>query len=229
MLYEEAKWVGENIRSNIGDIKRILNLGSSSLHFRTKIQPQIEEFIFSGLKEQGIEVIHSDIRKEEGVDIVGDFTDPVFVSQLAEMHFDMVVCCNLLEHLEERKHLINTLNSIIPSGGKLLITVPYKYPYHKDPIDTLYRPTVKELIADFSNYELINGTELRARRFVAEGNGKYQKNYFQLLCSKPISGIKIIARVCLPFYQPKVWKILAKDLKFMFQEFEVTCVVLQKK
>lgn len=230
MLFEEAQWVGKSILKYTESGKTVLNLGSSTNYARTILQPQMEKFIFAPLRKNNVKVIHSDISNEEGVDLVGDFTDPKFVQLLSEKKSDIVMCCNLLEHLEDRTLLVGALNKIVPENGYLLLTVPYQYPYHLDPIDTLYRPDVEELVTLFPYFELIEGKVLSAQRQVSLGGTvKYHKNYYQMLKDSPKLFAKLLFRTCLPFYKYPMWKITFNDLKRIFKPFTVTCVVLKKK
>lgn len=230
MLYEEAQWVGNNLTKTFHKGQQLLNLGSSTLYSRTVLQPHMNDFIFEPLKNAGIEVIHSDITFDEGVDLQGDFTDPTFIDRLKSSKFDGVLCCNLLEHLEDRTLLVNALNEIVPEQGFLLLTVPHQYPYHLDPIDTMYRPSVADLTKLFSDFSLVEGQVLQARRRV-DLNGRlvFHKNYFEMLKSTPSLFGRLIVRSCLPFYKYPQWKITVNDLKSMFRPFSVTVVLLIRK
>ncbi|HEX2383454.1 MAG TPA: hypothetical protein VHI95_12505, partial [Acidimicrobiales bacterium] len=42
----------------------------------------------------------------------------------------------------------------------LVLTVPRGFPYHADPIDTMYRPSVADLTADLSGFKLVIGDEV---------------------------------------------------------------------
>ena len=83
------------------------------------------------------------------------------------------MCTNLLEHIDNKDIIINTIDKILKKGAYCLITVPYNYPYHLDPIDTMYRPKPKEIFNLFNGYELIYSECLTAKRVF---KGKYQKN-----------------------------------------------------
>ncbi len=37
---------------------------------------------------------------------------------------------------------------MVPVGGYLVVTGPLRFPYHADPIDTMYRPTAAEMIEE---------------------------------------------------------------------------------
>jgi SAM-dependent methyltransferase len=230
MLYEEAQWVGKALIDKTIEGNRILNLGSSTLYSRTKLQPHMEEFIFAPLRDKNVQVVHSDITFDEGVDLQGDFTDPTFILQLKEIQFDGIICCNLLEHLEDREPLIEVLKEIIPSKGWLLLTVPKQYPYHLDPIDTMYRPTPSELCLLFPEFEPLLAEEVIARRQIGSGNERrFHKNYFEQLRENPRLFIRLVMRIFLPFYRFQMWKITFNDLKMMFNPFTVSCVILKKK
>ena len=44
----------------------------------------------------------------------------------------------------------------------LIVTVPFSYPYHRDPIDTMYRPSPSELSQLFAGARMLDGTILGA-------------------------------------------------------------------
>ena len=82
MLYEESKWIKINILNSVKPGDKVLNIGSSSRKYRTQIQPHIEKNIFKPLIDNKVDVIHTDIVNENGVDIVGDLTSPEFIIKL---------------------------------------------------------------------------------------------------------------------------------------------------
>jgi len=164
MLYEESIWVGKTILKLNNEIKTLLNLGSSSLVIRTEVQPHMEKFVFSPIREGGIKVVHTDIQNISGVDIVGDFTDTIFVNELKQNKYDAILCSNLFEHLTELNTIVNAINLIVPQNGYLILTVPFHYPYHLDPIDTKYRPRISELQKLFPDFKYVDGNEIEAQR-----------------------------------------------------------------
>jgi ubiquinone/menaquinone biosynthesis C-methylase UbiE len=120
----------------------VLDIGSSTLQFRTVVQPHIDENVFAPLRARGLSVLHLDARAEPGVDIVAD------VSSLAgvDREFDVVLCTNLLEHVVDRESTLRNVKRVVSARGLLVLTVPNRYPLHADPIDTGYRPTAKALV-----------------------------------------------------------------------------------
>ena len=100
-------------------------------------------------------VVHCDIKRDEGVDLVGDVTDPSFADMLAARPFRAVLLANLLEHVRDRAAIAVACERIAGPGGLILATVPQSYPFHADPIDTGYRPSPQELAELFPSSEAI--------------------------------------------------------------------------
>lgn len=226
MLIEEAKWIGKEILRASEAGHKILNVGSSSLEFRTKIQPHIDKYIFRPLKLNKIEVIHTDIVNEKGVDIVGDLTSPKFISQLKRNKYDFILCTNLLEHLVDKKLLVNAILEILPKTSKAIITVPLNYPYHLDPIDTMYRPNPNELHQLFPKTKLVKGEIIKEQSI---NKIVIPVNYWQKLKSTPLIMSKLLFRILIPFYKPKVWLYTLLSLKNMFSSFSVSCILIKKR
>jgi hypothetical protein len=134
-------------------ISPLLNLGSSTGHFRAVIKPHIERELFAPLREGGVGLVHCDLKKDEGVDVAGDILDPEVRRRLKERGFKCVLLSNLLEHVRDREAVTAACEEIVGPGGFILATVPSSCPYHADPIDTYYRPSPAELAAAFRRSE----------------------------------------------------------------------------
>jgi SAM-dependent methyltransferase len=65
---------------------------------------------------------------------------------------DLTLCANLLEQVTDRAMVIRNLHAITARGGYLIVTVPNRYPYHRDPIDTGFRPSPSQLAKEISPY-----------------------------------------------------------------------------
>jgi hypothetical protein len=141
-------------------ISPLLNLGSSTRHFREVIKPHIEMELFAPLREAGVKIVHSDLKEDEGVDFAGDILDPDVMGRLKEMGFKSVLLSNLLEHVRDRETVAAACEEIVGSGGFILATVPSSYPYHADPIDTYYRPSPAELADVFGKSEPLIAEEV---------------------------------------------------------------------
>lgn len=228
MKIEESIWIANNILKLANPGQKLLNIGSSTGKFRNQIQPHITKNIFKPIEKKGIKVIHSDIQDAEGVDLVGDFLNEEFVNTLEREKFDFILCSNLLEHLEEIGPICRIIERILKKNGYAIITVPYNYPYHLDPIDNMFRPTVKELHNKFNFLKYINGEILEAKSYNSKIN-KTERNYFQKLLNNPKMLAIIFLRILLPFYKFNVWKKTMFGVARLFRPFSVTCVILQKK
>ena len=147
MFKEEALWIKSAIQKlrPIQDNNAVANIGSSTEYFRKVLQPHVDQNIISPLETAGWKVYHVDMKQEPGVDIVADVTKANFAAPYKQK-FALTICTNLLEHVEDIKLVAKNLADITCPGGHLLITVPYKYKKHLDPIDNGFRPTPKEIV-----------------------------------------------------------------------------------
>lgn len=221
MLIEEAKWLARQIAELEPDrVYPLLDVGSSTQRFRTEEQPWIDQEIFAPARRAGRPVSHLDAKPADGVDIVADLGDPRALEGLARRGYRSVFCSNLLEHVADRDAIARALVGLVPKGGYLFVSCPYRYPFHPDPIDTLFRPTPLELAA------LFGGTRLERQALVHAGN------YFDQLRRTPVASVKLLVRLCLPFYRPPAWRRAADEflrhLPWLFRRFEASCVVLQR-
>ena len=157
MLLLESYWFRNMIEKFVKDKSVILNIGSQTQYFRAKQQPFIQENIFNMLDERQCKTIHVDVQKAIGVDEVGDVTDPTFLDRLQKYEPDIVICSNILEHLENRGPFCKSLRYMMKSGCLLFVTGPYEFPYHEDPIDSMFRPTLEELRKEFLDLEYLEG------------------------------------------------------------------------
>jgi hypothetical protein len=218
MFREEAKWLANIIYSlNPNSVFPMLNIGSSNKKFREQEQPWIDELLFKPAKSKGYSVIHTDIKNDIGVDLVGDLCNVDFLKQLSEMNIQSVICSNLLEHINNREEISKIISSIVPKNGYLFVTVPYKYPYHCDPIDTMFRPNIQELSSLFPDFKIVNGEILPGGYLV------------QSTTTTPILyTLAMLIRLILPIYQPLRWFDSLKYALWLFKDISVSCVVLKK-
>lgn len=158
MFREEAIWI-ENALKKINPLpsnNKVGNLGSSTSFFREVVQPHINKHLLQPLQLKGWDIVNVDLKKEEGVDIVADVTNPDFGNNMQQM-FALTICTNMLEHVEDIALVVKNLQKITARFGYMLLTVPYKYRKHLDPIDNMFRPTPEEIVELFpkENSEVI--------------------------------------------------------------------------
>jgi hypothetical protein len=218
MFREEAKWLANIIYSlNPNSVFPMLNIGSSNKKFREQEQPWIDELLFKPATRKGYSVIHTDIKNDIGVDLVGDLCNVDFLKKLSEMNIQSVICSNLLEHINNREEISKIISSIVHKNGYIFVTVPYKYPYHCDPIDTMFRPNIQELSSLFPDFKIVNGEILPGGYLV------------QSTTTTPILyTLAMLIRLMLPIYQPLRWFDSLKYALWLFKDISVTCVVLEK-
>jgi hypothetical protein len=225
MRREEAAWIGARLRAALEGVQQqgsrvVLNLGSGSKRFRELSKPYIDREIFEPLARRGARVVHADLGSGEGIDISGDLFDPAVQARLRELRPDAVLACNIMEHLPDdgRERFGALLDSLLPAGALLVITVPYSYPYHADPIDTLYRPSPAELCAHFPGYEVIE-----ARVIESESYGD------EFVAGGPLRMARKLLRLLFPFVRPKRWLSHAHRMLWMFRPYLISGVVLRKR
>jgi hypothetical protein len=218
MRRQEAAWIGEKVRALNGR-RVVLNLGSGSKRFREVSKPYIDHEIFDPLVRCGARVVHADLKSGEGIDISGDLFDPAIQARLRALGADAVLACNIMEHLpkECRSRFPAVLDSLLPPGGVLVITVPYSYPYHADPIDTLYRPSPEELCACFPGYEVLEASTIDSESYGDE-----------FVAGGPLRMVRKVLRMCFPFVRPKRWLSHAHRMLWLFRRYSLTGVVLRK-
>jgi SAM-dependent methyltransferase len=148
MFVEESLWLQERIAGlPLTVTSHVLDIGSQNLAFRTLQQPWVEQHIHAPIRARGARITNLDVQDADGVDVVADLTDPGFDPKTVG-RFDLVLCCNLLEHVTDRLQTVRHVRALIADGGYLAVTAPGKFPYHEDPIDTMYRPSPRQLISD---------------------------------------------------------------------------------
>ncbi len=218
MHIEEAIWIQEQLENlQDTDITPLLNLGSSTHKFRTESQPFIDQLIFAPLRARNLKIIHSDIKKDEGVDIVGNILDPSFSRNIKENHVRLVLCSNMLEHVFNLKDMTTAINKLLPENGLLIVTVPYKYPLHMDPIDTGFRPTPEEISNLFPN------------TYIMDEKVVYVGKVYDGIKKKPLELPRMLIRIFLPFIRFQGWKTVVNKLLWMFKKRYVSCVLLKKR
>jgi SAM-dependent methyltransferase len=222
MLIGEAGWLAQSMRE-IGyeTLFPMLNVGSQTEEFRVREQPWIDRYLFAPAREKGLSVVHSDLQEMPGVDLVGDLTDPAFLAKVAAMRFRSVFCANLLEHVSNPAVIAQALVAAVEPGGVLFVSCPHVFPYHPDPIDTMYRPTPTELATLFEGTAIVRAATVRC--------GNLSTYLFARLLYDPA----MLWRMLLPRKQQVVQRtehgLSAREwLPWLWRPFYQTCVVLRK-
>jgi hypothetical protein len=220
MLYEESLWFKKIIQKYAQNGALVLNIGSSTKEFIEVTQPYIKTNLFDVFEKKNCIVKNVDIKQAAGIDYVGDVTNPIFVSELKSLNASFIVCSNLLEHLSERKAFCEALVNLMNKETKLIISVPYSFPYHEDPIDTLYRPSLLELQSAFPTLIQIEGKIVDCGSFLnfSNKNNSFFYKYFNFFKNS-------IAATAAFF----IFKSKFEKLSWVFKRISATCVVYQLK
>jgi SAM-dependent methyltransferase len=83
--------------------------------------------------DEPVEYVGTDLEAGPDVDIVCDLTAES--TPLPKNHFDLVVCCSVMEHVTRPWIMAERLSETVKPGGKLFISVPWAWRYHAYPND----------------------------------------------------------------------------------------------
>jgi hypothetical protein len=130
--------------------KSVINLGSGDVHHLLRSKPWVKRNVFEPLLATGASIINVDAFGFPGVDLVQDLSLPNglgFVDGIVGPR--LFILANVLEHIPNfaRDEFLNKIYLKMDKGDALIVTVPNDYPYHADPIDTMYRPHPDEIAA----------------------------------------------------------------------------------
>lgn len=217
MIVQESEWYRDTIRNRVKTGSLVLNIGSSTKHFVEVQQPYIKKNVLDELAKKNCTVKNVDIKTADGVDLVGDISNPAFVEEMRTLKPDVVICGSVLEQVWDRRAFSKGLESLVDGSTILIVSVPHRYPYHEDPIDTLYRPTLKELTKEFPSLRLLEGKvvagdwyfSLMARKFGSVGKVWY-------FIKRVIKFVVLVLTL--------QWK-KATDVGWAFRKISATCAV----
>ena len=217
MLIKESIWLASAVQNlDLQPDCNILNFGSKN-KTALKYQPYIEQNLFIPLKANKLKIINFDLSPGAGVNIYGDIFDDSTFYSLKDKSISAIFLFNVLEHVEDIRGICNRLESLIAPGGYILISVPYKYPRHFDPIDNMFRPTPLEIKELFTNCEEVRSEIIK------------DFNYSYYLKTNKLIALKFLFRLITPFYKFNVWRnTIITKLKYLNVDFEISCLVLKK-
>lgn len=221
MLPEEARWLGAQFGCQADeDVFPLLNVGSSTDQFRRVTQPYIDNEIFAALRSRGGPIYHLDAKSADGVDLVGDVLDADFMGHVREvMTPRCILVSNLLEHVLDPAQVAQVLTSLVEPGGLIVASGPYNYPHHPDPIDNGLRPTVEDVHSMFPNTRLVDG------RIIVSSNWRPWSH----MNGGKWSALLFVARLALPFYRPRAWRLRIDSFRYVFRRVSAYAVVLAKE
>jgi SAM-dependent methyltransferase len=154
MFVEVAAWLRDTIAGlDLGERPRVLDIGSSTQHYRTVDQPHVEREVMAPLRERGAEITHVDAKDAEGVDVALDLdlATPEELGALGQAPLVLVI--GLIGYVREPEKLARTTSRFVAPGGWLITSTPESYRRTLDPRDNGWRPTPDELASTFERQD----------------------------------------------------------------------------
>jgi hypothetical protein len=220
MLPPEARWFRSIFaRYSDDELFPMLNVGGSGALMQRRVQPWIEQDVLSPLRRRG-RIINVDLFPGEGVDYAGDIADAAFVARLARENVKSILCSNVLEHVQDPVLFAQRLRPIVQAGGLIFLSVPNQFPYHPDPIDTMFRPTPAELAGLFPNSDVETADLIDGGTLVSYTLKRAFRDPGAFLNT-------IRAREAAP--ANKAQTPLREFLPWLVRRFRVSCAVLRAK
>ncbi len=218
MMRCDAIWLGETLaKLDPAEISPLVNLGSSTRKFREVDQPHIQTYVFGPLAARGVEIVHTDLKEAEGVDIACDIYDDEGLARLRARAPKAVVCTHMLEHVLDREKMAQRMLALLPAGGRFFVTVPSSYHQHDDPIDTMYRPSPDELASLFAGQDILERRELVG------------DTYWMHVKKRPVTlFFRHFFRFWFPFLSWKKWKRSMRKLYWLYNHYKVSVIAGRK-
>jgi SAM-dependent methyltransferase len=113
---------------------------------------KINDLLNSNADKIGFKILSLDINPDRQPDIIGDICQEIFRDNV----FDVVVCCEVLEHLVSPHSGINNIHKTLKPGGLLILSTPFVFPIHDAPNDyfRITRFGLDMLLEDFESVEI---------------------------------------------------------------------------
>lgn len=156
MLPKEAKWINTVINNNLlGVDGAVINLGSSSLDFMNYNQPYIKDLVLEPLLKR-FQVTNVDIKSDPNVQLVANFLTEAGQTLIRGKCAKVFLVSNLLEHIPNAIEGIEKIKTLMEPKTYLILTGPRSFPYHPDPIDNMFRPSISEIRGYFEkDFEVV--------------------------------------------------------------------------
>jgi hypothetical protein len=217
MFEAEATWLEALLRQWAPEqLSPLLNVGSGTRAFREIEQPWTEERLFLPLRRRGVTIIHLDLKWGDGIDIRADILSDDDLPKIRAIHPKAVLCCNILEHVQDPAALARRCVEIVGPNGLIFVTVPLSYPHHRDPIDTMYRPDAYQLVRLFRPATLLEGEILDVG-----------ESYLDQVLQRPWLMLRHLLRVPFPFVGFQGWKRSMAKLYWLTHNYSVTAAVFE--
>ena len=162
MHVETAAWTRAALASlDLAAGSRALDIGSSTLRYRTQEQPHVESEVWAPLRARGVHTTHLDAKQAEGVDVVWDLDSDDEPPPLGR--FDLVVVASVLQYLTRPERVVELASGVLERGAWLLAQHPQSARRTYDPVDHGLRLTPGELAELFQRggFERVRADSVR--------------------------------------------------------------------
>lgn len=106
---------------NLPANSRVLDLGGNRIRKRGRFD----------IEQCDLRVVYVNLSTAKQPDVQADAARVPFRGEC----FDVVICSELLEHVQDPRAVLREVFRVLRTGGRLLITVPFLYRIHGDPHD----------------------------------------------------------------------------------------------
>lgn len=212
MFPREAAWIGLRLAKIPAEqLSPLIDIGASAE------KPWAEELIFAPLRARGVKIVHLNIVERPEVDLIADILTDEGFARAAALRPRTVLCCNVLEHVEDPGLFARRCFDLLEPGGRLLVTVPKAYPHHRCPIDTMFRPTPDEIAA------LVPEAEMTHSALLPMGY------YWDEVRKRPWILSRQILRAPFPFLGWARWKRTMSKLRYLVSPYMVSFALLERR
>lgn len=152
---ERAKWIMDvllRLRKKLGNSDaRLLDLGCGD----GRLAPMWQAVM--GAEAYGLELSPQAVQTAQQMFPFLRYTQGDAVNTgYDDSYFDIVVCQEVLEHIEEQNRLVNECNRIIKDGGYLVLTTPNKYYFDRRKGGNYSQQPIENIIDRDTLYNLLS-------------------------------------------------------------------------
>jgi hypothetical protein len=107
-------------------------------------QPYIKDLVLEPLLKR-FQVTNVDIKSDPNVQLVANFLTEAGQTLIRGKCAKVFLVSNLLEHIPNAIEGIEKIKTLMEPKTYLILTGPRSFPYHPDPIDNMFRPSISEI------------------------------------------------------------------------------------
>jgi len=117
------RWLAELMGRYVAD-KRVVEVGCGIGTLTELLAPSARAVLCLDLDPAYVELVRSQYERDAKVRVIqADAADTSWVAPEVG-RWDVVVCCNVLEHIADDRQALATMNSALVAGGHLILYVP---------------------------------------------------------------------------------------------------------